>query len=103
MKSREEIQASMEAGLAASGKKIQEFKAKIAEGGADVSEDAAKHLAEAEAMWATGKSKLDELTAASDEKFEELRDSAEKNWESISRQMEEGWARVTDKFKGFFS
>jgi hypothetical protein len=103
MKSREEIQASMEAGLAASGKKIEEFKAKMAEGGADVSEDAAKHLAEAEALWASGKSKLDELSAASDEKFEELRAGAEENWESISSKMEEGWASVTDKFKGFFS
>ena len=103
MKSREEIQASMEAGLAASGKKIEEFKAKMAEGGADVSEDAAKHLAEMEAMWASGKSKLDELSAASDEKFEELWADTKENWESISSRMEEGWASVTDKFKSFFS
>lgn len=103
MKSREEIQASMEAGLAASGKKIEEFKAKMAEGGDEVSEDAAKHLAEMEQAWNAGKSKLAELTAASDEKFDELWADTKENWESISSKMEEGWAGVTEKFKSLFS
>jgi hypothetical protein len=102
MKSREEIQASLEAGLAASGKRIEEFKAKLAEGGAEVSRDAAEDLAEMERAWEAGKNKLSELTAASDEKFDELWADTKGNWDSISSSMEQGWASVTSKFKNLF-
>jgi hypothetical protein len=72
-------------------------------GGDDVSEDAAKHLAEMERAWDAGKSKLDELTAASDDKFDELWADTKEGWESISSKMEEGWAGVSEKFKSLFS
>lgn len=103
MKSREELQASMEAGLAAGQEKIEAMKVKMAEAGDDVSADATDALAEAEKAWEVGKVKLDELAAASDETFEELRASAEENWDEISASMEAGWASVSEKFKNLFS
>jgi len=103
MKSREELQASMEAGLAAGEEKITALKAKMADAGDSASDEAANALAQAEKALEAGKAKLSELAAASDESFEEMRASAEENWASISDQMEQGWASVSEKVKSFFS
>ena len=103
VKTREELQASMEAGIAASEEKIAALKVKMADAGADASEEGAAALAKAEKLCEDGKSKLAELAAASDESFENLRASAEENWDSISAQLDEGWTSVSDKVKSFFS
>lgn len=103
MKTREELQASMEAGIAASEEKIAVLKTKMSEAGDDVSDEAAEALAKAEQLCADGKSKLTELAAASDESFESLRASTEENWDKMTAQLDEGWTNVSDKVKSFFS
>jgi F0F1-type ATP synthase membrane subunit b/b' len=103
MKTREEIQASMESGLATSEQKIQSMKADIEAAGDDASDEAKEALAEAETLWERGKAKYEEIANASDEEFEQLRDSAAKHWDEISDKLEAGWASISEKFKGMFS
>ena len=103
MKTREELRASMEAGIAASEEKITALKAKMAEAGSVVSEEASKALARAEQLVQNGKAKLAELAETTDESFDSFRVSAEESWDNISEQMEEGWTSVSDKVKSFFS
>jgi hypothetical protein len=103
MATREELEATMKSALASSEKKIAEMKAKMADAGDDVSDEASVALAEAEKMWEKGKVKFDELSSASDETYEEMKADLEANWDSISKQLESGWTSVSSKVKEFFS
>jgi uncharacterized protein with ATP-grasp and redox domains len=103
MKTREEIQASMESGLAETGKKIDKMKADIEAAGDDASDEAKEALAEAETLWERGKAKYEELADATDDEFEELREAAARNWDELSDRIEAGWASISEKFKGMFS
>ena len=103
MPTREEIQAEMESGLAASEEQIQKMRDEIAAAGDSASDEAKDALAEAEKLWEQGKAKYDELAAATDEQFEELRDSAAESWQELSSAMESGWNDVKNKFSEMFS
>ncbi|MEE4146659.1 MAG: hypothetical protein V2I26_17775 [Halieaceae bacterium] len=103
MATREEIQAEMEAKLAAGSKQIDEMKAEMAKAGDKVSAESAEALKDAERLLEKGKAKYAELASASDEQFDKVVASTKETWEELSSQIEGGWAAVTDKVKSFFS
>lgn len=103
MADRQQIQADLEAKLEAGGKKVDEIKAKMAEAGSDVSDEAKNALVQAEKVLEEGKNKLSELAAASDEAFDDAWEKTQDVWNDLSSQVEGGWASVTEKVKGMFS
>ena len=103
MADRQQIQADLESKLEAGGKKADEIKAKMAEAGSDVSDEAKNALVQAEKVLEESKAKLGELAAASDETFDEVWAKTQDVWSDLSNQVEGGWASVTDKVKGMFS
>ncbi len=103
MATREQLQAKMESGLAATEKKIDELKADIDAAGDKASDEAREALADAEKLWEKAKAKYREVADATDEEFEDLRDAAAKNWDELSDKLESGWASFSEKFKNLFS
>jgi len=103
MKSREEIQASLEATLAKGETKLSEMKVNLDEAGDDASDEAKEAYAAAERMVDSGKQRLGELADASDEKFDQIVASSKENWDDLSDKIEGGWAAVSDKVKSFFA
>ena len=99
MKSREEIQAEIEAKLEAGRNQVEELKKKMADSTGDVTKEMKDALAEAEEKLAGGMDKLKELKNASDEHFNELRAQAEDNWDNLSKQVLENWESLTNKVK----
>ena len=103
MKSREEIQASLEATLAKGETKLSEMKVKLDEAGDDASDEAKEAYAAVERMVDSGNQRLGELADASDEKFDQIVASSKENWDDLSDKIEGGWAAVSDKVKSFFA
>ena len=103
MADRQEIQAAMEAKLAAGGEKIEQLKAQMAKAGDSASAESAEALADAERLLEKGKVKFAELADASDEQFDQLMVSSKDTWDELSGQIEGGWAAVSDKVKSFFA
>jgi hypothetical protein len=97
MKTREQIQSSMQSALIESRKRLNDLKGDVEAAGDAVSLEMRNSLAEAEKLWELGQAKYRELTAVSDARFEEIHGATVAHWEELSAWIDSGWSNVRER------
>jgi ElaB/YqjD/DUF883 family membrane-anchored ribosome-binding protein len=103
MTNRAEIEREMEEKLAEGESAFKKLKAKLDEGGKEVSDETREAVEAAGRVLEKGKAKLSRMAEASDDEFDKLWAETKDEWHDLKADMSSGWTKFSHAVKDLLS